>query len=315
VPIETDPDAIEALVRAEGLLRADGPVVVLFSGGRDSVALLDLAVRISGVHHTAALHVNYGLRASAAEDEAHCVALCGDLGVELTVRRPASPSRGNVQGWARDVRYGEATRLAEERGGADIAAGHTATDQVETVLYRLASSPSRRALLGMRARDGALIRPLLGLTREQTTVYCEARGHAYVDDPTNDSDAYARNRARRELVPALRRLHPAAEANVLALLEILRDEAGVLDALVDEALAGRDRIALDELAAMPRALARLLVQALADRAAGGPASGTARRLAEIQAMGTDAILDLPLGVRAVTEAGVLRFERTPPLRR
>ena len=67
-----------------------------------------------------------------------------------------------MQAWARDVRYAEAARLAAERG-ADVAAGHTASDQVETVLYRLAASPGRRALLGMRAARGPRsIRPLLG---------------------------------------------------------------------------------------------------------------------------------------------------------
>ena len=79
-----------------------------------------------------------------------------------------------------------------------VAAGHTATDQVETILYRLAASPGRRALLGMSPREGELVRPLLGLTREETAAYCRERGLAWREDQSNDnSPAYARVQARR----------------------------------------------------------------------------------------------------------------------
>src|SRR3954471_11452861 len=134
-------------VAAGGLLEPGRPVVVLLSGGRDSVCLLDLAVELSGA--PAALHVNYGLRDEAAGDEAHCRALCERLGIELAVERAARPddAPGNLQAWARDVRYAAATEAA---AGDLVAVGHTASDQAETVLYRLAASPGRRALLGMR---------------------------------------------------------------------------------------------------------------------------------------------------------------------
>src|SRR3954447_7961953 len=133
-------------VRETGLLRAARPVVVLVSGGRDSVCLLDVAVLLGA--RVRALHVNYGLRDDAAADEAVCRELCERLEVPLETRRPRRPE-GNLQAWARDVRYAEAARF-----GVDVAAAHTITDQAETVLYRLAASPGRRALLGMAARSG-----------------------------------------------------------------------------------------------------------------------------------------------------------------
>ena len=173
-------------------------------------------------------------------------------------------------------RYGAAAQLATARGGADVAAGHTATDQVETILYRLASSPSRRALLGMRPREGSLIRPLLRFTRADTAAYCRARGLPWREDETNDSSIYARGRVRGTLVPALREIHPGAERNVLALAEILRDEAAVLDAIVDDVLDGRRQISLAALRGLPAALGRLVVQRLADDAAGRPGAGNAR---------------------------------------
>ncbi len=196
---------------------------------------------------------------------------------------------GNVQAWARDLRYAAAARAASRRGPATaIAVGHTADDQVETILYRLASSPSRRALLGMRARDGALVRPLLELTRAQTTAYCEARGLAWRDDVTNDGRRYARNRIRHDLVAALREVHPAAEANVLRLAAVLGEEAELLDALVDEQLdppaaglaagapaAGRT-IPLERLRALAPALAAPRRPAARRRGRRPPAAGRRR---------------------------------------
>jgi len=301
-------------VRAGGLLPAGGPVVVLLSGGRDSVCLLDVAVRVAG--EVAAVHVNYGLRDEAPEDEQHCEELCERLGVALTLERPRRPEAGgNIQAWARDVRYAVATRLALGGGsGAVVAAGHTADDQVETILYRLASSPSRRALLGMRPRDGLLVRPLLGVTRAQTTAYCEERGLRWRDDVTNGGDRYARNRVRNGLVPALEQIHPAAAANVLRTAALLRDEGEVLDALVGEQLderAGRLEIPLDRLAALAPALRRLVVQRLADRAAGKLVPGAARHADAVAALRRTgrAMLDLGGGVRAVAERGVVHAER------
>jgi tRNA(Ile)-lysidine synthase len=296
-------------VRAEGLLAEARSVVVLVSGGRDSTCLLDLAVRIAGDGAVSALHVNYALRDASDDDQRHCVELCERLGVALEVRHPRRPETGNLQAWARDERYGAAAQLATVRG-ADVAAGHTATDQVETILYRLASSPSRRALLGMRSREGLLVRPLLRFTRGQTAAYCQERGLSWREDESNSSPAYARGRVREGLVPALEAVHPAAAANVLALAEILRDEEAVLGELVDQALGGRAEIGLEQLRALPPALRRLVVQRLADGAAGAPAPGAARRADEVAALSSHgtAALDLPHGIRAIAERGTLRFE-------
>jgi len=308
-------DELLESVRADGLLSAGGPVVAMISAGRDSTCLLDVAVRLRGPDAVIALHVNYGLRDDSGEDEAHCTAQCERLGVPLEVERPRRPEGlGNLQAWARDVRYAAAARLALA-DDARIATGHTADDQVETILYRLASSPSRRALLGMKRHDGALVRPLLGFTRGQTTAYCEARGLAWRDDPTNAEGDYARNRIRHGLARALADVHPAAARNVLRTAELLRDEAEVLDALVDAELGsangqGHRTIELDRFAELPPALRRLVVQRLADAAAGRPVPGAANHADEVAALrrtGT-AMLDLGRGVRAVAERGILRAE-------
>ena len=304
-------------VRATGMLPPGEPVVVLLSGGRDSVCLLDVAAALAGPGAVTALHVNYRLREEADADEAACAALCRRLGVALDVERPGRPAAGNLQSWARDVRYGAGARRAAIRGGR-LAAGHTTTDQAETIVYRLAASPGRRALLGMPERRGRLVRPLLaaGVAREDTGAWCAARGLSWVEDASNTSDAYARGRVRTTVLPALRDLHPAAEANLLRTAELLREEAEVLDGVVDTALAGRDRIEVAHLAALPEALARLVVRRLAEAAAGGLCPRAGGRLADLLALGAGpARLDLGDGARAVIAGGVLSFERTPPRER
>jgi tRNA(Ile)-lysidine synthase len=297
-------------VRATGLLPEGAGVVVLLSGGRDSVCLLDVAVALGCA--VRALHVNYGLREGADGDEAHCRALCERLGVALTVHHATRPddAHGNLQAWARDVRYAAATELA---GGGLVAVAHTATDQAETMLYRLASSPGRRALLGMAPRSGRLVRPLLTVTREQTAAWCRARGLTWRDDPTNETAEYARGRVRATLLPALEAVDTRAAANIVRTAQLLRDEAEVLDVVVETALAGRDRIAREHLAALPPALARLVVRRLAEAATGGLCGRAAARLDDILALGDAGALDVGDGARAVVEGGVLRFEPTPPL--
>jgi tRNA(Ile)-lysidine synthase len=308
-----DPDALLESVRRGGLLPPGSPVVVLVSGGRDSMCLLDVAVRLAGAPAVTALHVNYGLRPEADGDEAHCARLADGFGVDFQVERAHRPERaGNLQAWARDVRYGAAARLALRRG-ARVATGHTATDQAETVLYRLAASPGRRALLGMAERDGRLVRPLLGVTREQTAGYCRARGLAWREDATNRLGA--RGAVRHRLVEALREVHPAAEANVLRTSRLLREESEVLDTMVAEVLGGADRIEVSRLAALPAGLARLVARRLAEDAlaAGGFAPAASTRLDEVFALGAEGgSLDLGDGLRAVVEQGVLRFAVGPP---
>ena len=207
-------------VRAGGLLPAGASVVVLLSGGRDSVCLLDVAVRAVGDAGTvAAVHVNYGLRDEAGDDERHCAALCEQLGVELAIERPRRPEAGgNIQAWARDVRYAVATRLAlgrdrrrrrrrrrphRRRPGRDdplpagllaeppCAAGHATA-------RRAARAPAARRHARARRPPTASSAAWPGATTRRT------RG-----------DGYARNRVRHGLVPALEQIHPAAAANVL----------------------------------------------------------------------------------------------------
>jgi tRNA(Ile)-lysidine synthase len=320
-------------VRTGGLLSQGSTVVAMLSGGRDSVCLLDVAVALCGAGRVWALHVNYGLRPEAGGDEAYCRELCGRLGVEIEVvrARRAEDATGNLHAWARDLRYRAAFDLAERWEGPVgdapkqgvprarevvlVATGHTATDQVETILYRLAASPGRRALLGMAAREGRLVRPLLGLTRSSTAAYCGERKLAWREDESNDSPAYARARVRHGLVPALEAVHPAASANVRRTAELLREETGLLDGLVDAELAGAASIAIERLRELPPALQRLVVIRLAEDAAGTFVPQAGERVEEIlvlAARGGRGELHIGGLVSAAIERGQVRMARIEP---
>jgi tRNA(Ile)-lysidine synthase len=302
-------------VRATGLVGVDGPpLVVLLSGGRDSTCLLDICVELAGAGAIRALHVDYGLRGAASDgDREHCVVLCERLGVALEVQRAGAPS-GNTQGWARKLRYAAGAEAVAALGpGARLVAGHTISDQVETILYRLSVSPGRRALRGMEAENDRLIRPLLAAeaTRGDTAAWCEARGLTWREDASNLDRAYARARVREDLLPALRAVDARAEVNILRTAQLLRDEGAVLDELVAGVLRGRDHLPRAELAALPGALGRLVLRRLAEDAVGGLCGRAATRLVDVLALGDDGALDLGDGARAIVAGGTIRIGRTP----
>lgn len=312
-----EPDVVAQIcagVRSGGLLDGPQPVVAMLSGGRDSVCLLDVTVALRGAEQVRALHVNYGLRPEADADEAHCRRLCKRLNVGLEVAHARrDPADGNLHAWARKVRYEAAGALAERLDGL-VAIGHTATDQAETVLYRLAASPGRRALLGMAACDGRLVRPLLSFTREQTAAYCRQRGLGWCEDASNDDPRYARARVRSGLAEALAAVHPAALANVLRTSQLLREESELLDGLVDAELQGRGSISVQRLRSLPKALQRMIVVRLAEAAAGTLVPQAGDRVGEIVRLaerGGEAQLHVGGLVSAIVEGGELRMVTIP----
>jgi tRNA(Ile)-lysidine synthase len=285
--------------RESGLVRAGEPLLVLLSGGGDSVCLLDVALRLEA--RVSALHVNYRLRPGADEDEEFVAELCRARGVALHVERPELGEGGNLQERAREVRYALAEGLAE----ADYAAAHTASDQAETVLYRLAVSPGSRALHGMAPRRGRLVRPLLAATRDEVRGYLRARGLEWREDPSNADRRFARARVRHELLESLRTIGPAAERTIAETARQLREEAELLDEAVSvalEELGGGPAVSLAALRERPPALRRLILRRLAgDR----PVPDSILDLGD---RGTKSI-DLGDGLRAVAEYGTLRFTR------
>ena len=305
------------VARASGLIVPGETLIVLLSGGADSVCLLDCAQRLDA--DVRVLHVNYGLRPGSDADEQFCRVLCDRMGVPITVEH-VTLGEGNLQAQARQARYEIAERLSLEYD-CDFAAAHTASDQAETVLYRLAVSPGSRALLGMAPRRGRLVRPLLEASREDTREYCRERGLNWHDDPTNEDPRFARSRLRHEVLPVLHALSPAAERTIAETSILLRDERLVLERAADGVIAQLGiPTPLAALRLEPLGLARTVLIRLAERAVGessGAGSAVALSRADCAAIlalsdeGTQS-LDLGGGLRAVAEYGALRFEIGEP---
>jgi tRNA(Ile)-lysidine synthetase-like protein len=191
-------ERVEAHIRAGELVPRGGEVTCLVSGGADSTCLWHALGALG--YRVRAVHVHHGLRGAEADADAeHCTAA---LGAEVVHATPAA-----TEAELRELRYG----LTAGRGLR--ATGHTASDQVETVLYRIVSSGSTRGIRARRA-DG-VVRPLLTLWREETTAYCRAHGLTWRVDSTNRQTK--RGLIRDRLLPLLEELDPRARENLLAL--------------------------------------------------------------------------------------------------
>ena len=191
---------IEAHIRRFDLVPPRGDVLCLVSGGPDSTclyhALRELGYRVS------ALHVDHGLRGEESDEDAR---FCAEqFGAEVVQAAARCANEAEL----RDTRYSFATDRLR-------ATGHTASDQVETILYRLVASGNTKGIK-VRREDG-VVRPLLALWREETEAFCRERGYPFRRDSSNQDTL--RGLIRREILPRLERIHPAARENILRALD------------------------------------------------------------------------------------------------
>jgi len=193
-------DRVESWIRRHDLIPPGGDVVCLVSGGPDSTCLWHVLRELG--YGVSALHVNHGLRGEESDEDAR---VCRELLGAEVIEAPAADTEAEL----RELRYG-LTRRAELR-----ATGHTASDQVETVLYRLVSSGSTKGI--KPNREDGVVRPLLSVWREETESYCRERGLPFRSDSSNPDTS--RGLIRDEILPLLRRLHPGADRNLLALAD------------------------------------------------------------------------------------------------
>jgi tRNA(Ile)-lysidine synthase len=209
-------ERVEEHIRRHELISPGGEVLALVSGGADSTALWHV-LRALG-YCVQALHVNHQLRGAESDEDAR---ICRErLGAKVV---EAPPRRRPTEEALRELRYSFATDRLR-------ATGHTASDQVETVLYRLAASGTAKGIKPKREDD--VVRPLLTLWREETVAYCRANDLPYREDSSNPDTK--RGLIREQILPLLRQLHPAAEQNLLRLAEqrpskldeLLADQSG-----------------------------------------------------------------------------------------
>jgi tRNA(Ile)-lysidine synthase len=300
---------IGAFIARERLLTPRQPVLALASGGADSTLLVHALARLG--YEVSVLHVAHALRGRESEADATAVARLADA-LGLPCARVDAPvvDGPDLERRARDLRRAAADELAEGRA---IATGHTRDDRIETILYRLASSPGAAAFRALPPSDGAArVRPLLELRRDEVRETLASAGIDWRDDVSNDDRRFARVRARLDLVPAFRSLHPAAEQNLLRTAAQLVDQHAVLEeaaaALLTEDGAGLDAHAA---AAAPPELARAAIRRLAG--APSPPAACLERALELchRRAGTRRV---PLGAGRVAERryGIVRVLADAP---
>jgi tRNA(Ile)-lysidine synthase len=204
---------VEEHIRRNELIPPGGEVLALVSGGADSSCLWHVLRELG--YRADALHVNHQLRGAESDEDAR---FCREqLGAEIVEAPPPARATENA---LRELRYSFATERLR-------ATGHTASDQVETLIYRLAASGTARGI--KPKREDGVVRPLLPLWREETEAYCRANDLPFREDSSNPDTK--RGLIRDEILPLLQRLHPAAEQNLLRLAE---ERPSKLDELLAE---------------------------------------------------------------------------------
>jgi tRNA(Ile)-lysidine synthase len=273
-------DGVRRAIRRFDLLPAGTRVVVAVSGGADSVALLCLLQELSaglGFTVAALAHVNHQLRGAESDrDEGFCRALAGRLGLpahveRVDVRGTAAAEGRAIEDAARLLRYAALERSRRACGAERIAVGHTRDDQAETVLMKLLRGAGPRGLAGIYPRNGAVVRPLLEVGRQELRAWLADKGITHVEDASNADLANPRNLLRHEALPWLEAWFGPSVGVVLArAAEIARADEDLLAELTsacwDLAVReepGRLSIARADVARAPLSLQRrVLLEAL-----------------------------------------------------
>ena len=244
---------VDAYIRKYNLLNNNDLYLVALSGGADSVTLL-LLLKEHGFNVHAA-HCNFHLRGAESDrDEAFCVELCRELGVELhrahfDTRAYADLHQVSIEMAARELRYNWFAQLCKDLGAAAVCVAHHRDDSVETVLLNLVRGTGLLGLTGIKPRSEqtmtcgktaqeqsklVVLRPLLCVSRAEIEDFLAERGQKYVMDSTNLEADVLRNKVRLQVLPLLRELNPAVSENILRTAENLVEAQAVLDAVVDK---------------------------------------------------------------------------------
>jgi tRNA(Ile)-lysidine synthase len=292
--------------------RRGAVVVVALSGGRDSMALLDASARLarvrgSGIRRLLAVHVHHGLSPHADDWLAHCEAECAAREVPLVSRHVEVRRRGRgLEAAAREARYGALAEAARDAGARIVLTAHHREDRLETFLIQwlrgagvdgLAAFPPSRSFGG----DLLLVRPFVDVARSAIEEYLAASGVPFIEDESNDEQAFLRNALRADILPRLDALRPgfrAAAARSIDLVaeaaEALRSSAGTDLAQASDG-APDGMVWLDRITALPLARQTALVRAWLDRA--GVESPSRARLLELLEQARTARSDARLLVR------------------
>ena len=248
-------------------------VLVGVSGGADSVALLLLccaaALQDSADFQVVAAHIHHGLRDAADDEQKMVEGLCANIGIRcITKRVTVERINGSIGAGARKVRYEALGEIATQLNINTIAVAHHAEDQLESMLMALCRGGGIRKLSGMASTRAltdciSLIRPLLHVNKSELEEICQEAGVTWCNDPTNSDAATPRGRLRKDVLPILRELWPAADRHAANASILLNTSADVLETQIPEGTQWKR----ETLAALPiPIIAAAVHRAIGDRA-------------------------------------------------
>lgn len=262
-------DAVRAIESSVSrLLERRDRLVVALSGGGDSSVLLDAIARLrSPNHHVVVASVDHGTGEAATEATARAVSQAAMMGFPAISERLYTARHDEAS--LRAGRWAFLKRVSETQN-APVVTAHSLDDHIETVVMRLLRGANARGLAGLLAKSD-VERPLLPHTRSAIRGYAEARGVDFIDDPTNASLAYLRNRIRLELLPAIRAVRPTFEDEMLRLSTEAAEVRLLVDDVAKHFIAGDSQGALltartAQLSDYPDTSLHLLLPALASYA-------------------------------------------------
>jgi len=236
IPLEVRRHKLVATVRN----KLQDNVLVGVSGGADSTGLLLLccavALQKSSTLNVVVGHVNHGIRSESDAEQQMVESLCEKLGVPCISKKiTVAPIDGSLAAGARNGRYRALAEIAVAHNLTHLAVAHHSTDQLETILMALCRGGGPRKLAGMATERPltdqiTLIRPLLHADPSELQRICSISGIAWCNDPTNKDPNTPRGRLRRDVLPVLRELWPAADRHAANAALMLRAAADALDA-------------------------------------------------------------------------------------
>jgi len=255
------------------------PQILLgLSGGPDSVFLFYalLALHEQDLLTMHALHINHEWRESAAHDEAFCADLCARHGITLVREKartwahsvpPHKQHSGSKEADAREVRRIIFAHYRQTLGCDYVALAHHANDQIETFFIRLIRGAGLTGLCGMHEKEDGIIRPLLGMFKQDIIAWLAQNNKAFCLDETNDAPEFLRNRIRAQLIPALTQCDQRALSSLTRTIQHLQQEDAVMEEITTATLHhlqeedGRYAIA-PLMSCLPALRARVLTQLL-----------------------------------------------------